>query len=194
MSIIYSKWIGGAAGSSIIPFRCADGSLKMATNIMSSSLLKFAEKKQQCLHLGNLQSITCFTPHISLLKQSSLVFKFAMRMEYDRSQNPKTQKRAVYRWPTTGRHESLSILLHSARKTPHCASDSELHQVMLCLSKMSMGRISCVHMVGHRRVHFMDFQNIIFLCMKSWGKNNLFQMTWFYQLCPQKDGMSLFIH
>jgi hypothetical protein len=42
----------------------------------------------------------------------------------------------------------------------------ELHQVMI-LRLSRVGRTSCSQMVGHGRVHFIIFQNIIPLCMKN---------------------------
>ena len=49
---------------------------------------KFTEKKQQCLHIGNLQS---FTPRISLLKQSSPVFlSESMCLAYDEAHITRT--------------------------------------------------------------------------------------------------------
>jgi hypothetical protein len=79
-----------------------------------------------------------------------------------------------------------SILLHPARKTPNYAS--ELYQVMM-LRLSKVGRTSCVQTVGHGRVHYLLFQNTIFLCMQNiWKKlESLFQTTWmqFCRLCPQ---------
>ena len=69
---------------------------------------KFAEKKQQRFHNGNLQS---FRPRIFLLKQSSPVT--ASRIYYDLTLKTVTGKLASL--PT--RHESIFILLHG--KTPH---------------------------------------------------------------------------
>ena len=70
------------------------------TSKSSSPLIKFAEKKEQRLHIGNLRS---FGPHVSLLKQPTPVI--APHIDYDTTRKT--------------RHESLPILLHAARKTPH---------------------------------------------------------------------------
>ena len=67
---------------------------------------------------------------------------------------------------------------------------SELHQPKM-LRLLKVGRTSCYRMVGYGRVHFILFQNIIFLCMKNWGKIDIFRTTctWLWRLCPQKNGI-----
>ena len=76
---------------------------------------------------------------------------------------------------------------------------SELHQPKM-LRLLKVGRTSCYRMVGYGRVHFILFQNIIFLCMKNWGKIDLFRTTWtrLWRLCAQKnsiiDGVPFYIH
>ena len=77
---------------------------------------------------------------------------------------------------------------------------SELYRVMMIPSLSRVGRTSCYQMIDYGRVHLILFQNIIYLCMKSWGKNDLFLTTWthFYRLWHQKDsviaGVTFFIH
>jgi len=71
---------------------------------------------------------------------------------------------------------------------------SELHQVrILRLSKVD--RTSCELMVCRGSVHFMLFQNLFLLCMKNWGKNNLFQRTYteLCWLCPRIHKTSVFV-
>ena len=76
---------------------------------------------------------------------------------------------------------------------------SALHQAMI-LRLSKMGRTSCEWMVSYGRVHFTSFQNVTFVCIKSWGKINFFLTTWtqLCRLCPQKNsvitGVTFFIH
>ena len=78
---------------------------------------------------------------------------------------------------------------------------SELYQVMIT-RLLKVGRTSCSLMVGHGHVRFMLFQNlnIFFLCMKNWGKIDLFQTTCthlcrlFLPNCAVFAGANIFIH
>ena len=76
---------------------------------------------------------------------------------------------------------------------------SELHQAMM-LRLLKVGRTSCYRMVGYGRDHFIFFRIVIFLCMKNWGKIDLFRTTWtrLWRLCAQKnsiiDGVPFYIH
>ena len=65
---------------------------------------------------------------------------------------------------------------------------SELHQATM-LRLLKVGRTSYYRMVSYGRVHFIFFQNIIFLCMKNWGKIDLFRTTWtrLWWHCHRKD-------
>lgn len=57
----------------------------------------------------------------------------------------------------------------------NCAS--ELHQAMI-LPLSPTVRTSCEWMVNYGHGHFTLSQNYILLCIKNWGKIDLFQMTW----------------
>jgi hypothetical protein len=76
---------------------------------------------------------------------------------------------------------------------------SELQQEMILhLSRACL--TSCIQMVSHGRVHFAFSQGVIMLCIKNWGKIDLFQTTWtqFYRLLSQNtpviSEVNVFIH
>ena len=123
---------------------------------------KFAEKKQKRLHIYLLH----IRPRISLLKHSSLVK--VPYLDYDRT----VEREERISYPP----DTKAFLYYSLSPgKPRYAS--ELHQVMILrLSKVD--RTSCEETVCCGRVHFIAFRNIILLCMRNYGKINLFQTTW----------------
>ena len=147
---------------------------------------KFAEKKQQLLHIGNLDF---FYPFISLHKERSPV---------------KTSRLCYYSTNTTVSvtqypPDTRAFLYYSmSPEKPRIAE--ELRLWIASSDDPASFKNGSDQMVSHGRVHFILFQNIFFLCMKNWGKNNLFQTTWtqFYLRCPYKDpniaGLRFFIH
>ena len=149
---------------------------------------KFAEKKQQRLHISNLRS---FGAHVSLLKQPTPVV--ALHIDYDTTH--KTQTRESYP-PDTKAFLYYFMLPEKPRIVENYAS--KLHQVTI-LRLLRVDQTSCYQMVSHARVYFILFQNIIFLCMTNCMKIDMFQMTWtkFYCLCPREDSAItgvIFIH
>ena len=118
-------------------------------NIVTLDPNKFAEKKQQCLHIGNIQ---CFAPHISLLKQPSPVTGEEVRY-FNTARYPSGTKAFLY----------YSMSPENPASQENYASES--HQAMMLLPS-KVGRTLCDRMVGYGHVHFFIFQNIILLCMK----------------------------
>ena len=86
--------------------------------------------------------------------------------------------RSLRRYPTHQIRKPSYIII-CRQKNPvspeNCAS--ELHRVMI-LPFSKVGGIFCVPMVRYGRVHFFNFQKLSILCMKDWGKIDLFRTTW----------------
>ena len=95
------------------------------------------------------------------------------------------------------RTPKLSYITLDREKDPALQENyaSELYQVMI--PHRSKVGLTWNQMVSHGRVHFWHSQNLTLLCMKNWGKKDLFQTSWthFYRLflkkCPE---VILFIH
>ena len=77
------------------------------------------------------------------------------------------------------RTPKLSYITLGREKDPALQENyaSELYQVMI-LHRSKAGLTSWDQMVSHGRVHFWHSQKLTLLCMKNWGKKDLFQTSW----------------
>ena len=158
-----------------------DGPLKVENGLrvltLAPTWIKFAEKKEPRLHIGNLQS---FRPDISLLKQSSSVMAPHMDMTWITG-----EAGGCARGPTHQTRKPFYITMPPENPTSRENYASELHQVPA--SYESGSDLLQTNGLPWSRPPYALSKNTTFLRMKNWGKSDLFQTTWtdseFYRLC-----------
>ena len=142
-----------------ILFRHADGPIKMA--FKSSSLLI---QRSSLRRNKNVSTSVIYNP-LDLMSRYSIIR--VLSRFHASTMSRLARETSGYLRPT---HQTRKPFYITPCRQENPASRenyaSELHQVMImCLSRV--GRTSCEKMAMHGRVHFILFQNIIFLCMKN---------------------------
>jgi hypothetical protein len=87
---------------------------------------KFAEKKQQCHHIGNQIG---FQPNVMLHKLFESCQNSATPLSGFRCEQ-RIKRQDILALPT--RHQILSLLLYAARKTPHCGRTTPPSYIKWC--------------------------------------------------------------